>query len=86
MMMRSSSQLPGRLGSDRPTFRPSRPKKMRLVQIAEEMVSVLTSEQNATVGLVVQIPAELPDGAGDGVKRAVSEDARTLNLESADWE
>lgn len=60
-------------------------KKMRLVQIAEEMVSVLTSEQNATLGLVVEIPAELPDGAGDGVKRAVSEDARTLNLESADW-
>ena len=60
--------------------------KMRLVQIAEEIVSVLTSDPNATVRLVVEISAEFPDGASDGVKRAVSENARSLGLKSADWE
>lgn len=60
--------------------------KMRLVQIAEEIVAVLTSDPNATVRLVVEISAEFPDGAGDGVRRAVSENARSLGLKSADWE
>ncbi|AGG73080.1 ATP-binding protein [Sinorhizobium meliloti] len=60
--------------------------KMRLVQIAEEIVSVLTSDPNATVRLVVEISAEFPDGVGDGVRRAVSENARSLGLKSADWE
>lgn len=60
--------------------------KMRLVQIAEEIVSVLTSDPNATVRLVVEISAEFPDGAGDSVRRAVSENARNLGLKSADWE
>jgi len=60
--------------------------KMRLVQIAEEIVSVLTSDPNATVRVVVEISAEFPDGARDGVRRAVSENARSLGLKSADWE
>ena len=60
--------------------------KMRLVQIAEEIVSVLISDPNATVRVVVEISAEFPDGASDGVKRAVSENARSLGLKSADWE
>lgn len=60
--------------------------KMRLVQIAEEIVSVLTSDPNATVRLMVEISAEFPDGAGDSVRRAVSENARSLGLKSADWE
>lgn len=60
--------------------------KMRLVQIAEEIVAVLTSDPNANVRLVVEISAEFPDGVGDGVRRAVSENARSLGLKSADWE
>lgn len=60
--------------------------KMRLVQLADEIVSVLTSDPNATVRLVVEISAEFPDGASDGVRRAVSENARSLGLKSADWE
>lgn len=60
--------------------------KMRFVQIAEEIVSVLTSDPNATVRLVVEISAEFPDGASDSLKRAVSENARSLGLKSADWE
>ena len=60
--------------------------KMRLVQIADEIVSVLGSDPNASVRVVVEISAEFPDGAKDSLKRAVSENARTLGLKSADWE
>jgi hypothetical protein len=64
---------------------PAATAKMLLVQIADEIVSVLTSDPNATVRLVVEISAGFPDGAGDGVRRAVSENARSLAFR-ADWE
>jgi predicted AAA+ superfamily ATPase len=60
--------------------------KMRLVQIAEEIVSLLGTDPNATVKIVVEISADFPDGASDTMKRAVSENARSLGLKSADWE
>ena len=59
---------------------------MRLVQIADEIVSVLCSDPNARVRLVVEMSAEFPEGASDTVKRAVFENARSLGLKSADWE
>ena len=65
---------------------PTATAKMRLVQIAEEIVSVLSSDPNATVRLVVEISADFPDGASDNVKRAVSENARSLGLKTVDWE
>jgi hypothetical protein len=65
---------------------PTATAKMRLVQIAEEIVSVLCSDPNATVRLVVEISADFPEGASDTVKRAVSENANSLGLKSADWE
>ena len=60
--------------------------KMRLVQIAEEIVSVLLQDPNAAIKVVVEISAEFPGGAQDGIKRAVSENAKTLGLKAADWE
>jgi hypothetical protein len=60
--------------------------KLRLVEIADEIVSVLISDPNASVRVVVEISAEFPQGAKDGVKRAVSENAKSLGLKSADWE
>ena len=60
--------------------------KMRLVQIADEIVSLLASDPNASVKVVVEISADFPDGAKDTVKRAVSENANSLGLKSADWE
>jgi hypothetical protein len=59
---------------------------MRLVQIAEEIVSVLLQDPNAAIKVVVEISAEFPGGAQDGIKRAVSENAKTLGLKAADWE
>jgi DEAD/DEAH box helicase len=60
--------------------------KMRLVQIADEIVSLLVSDPNASVKVVVEISAEFPDGAKDQLKRAVSENSRSLGMKSADWE
>ncbi|KAA6181496.1 ATP-binding protein, partial [Thiohalocapsa marina] len=60
--------------------------KMRLVQIADEIIAVLCSDPNATVKLSVEIAATFPDGVSDSVKRAVSENARSLDIKIADWE
>ena len=60
--------------------------KMRLVQLAEEIIAVLSSDPNATVKVVLEISAEFPHGATDPVKRAVSENARSLGMKTADWE
>jgi hypothetical protein len=60
--------------------------KMRLVQLADEIISVLSSDPNASVRVTVEIAAEFPDGATDQVKRAVSENARSLALKTSDWE
>ena len=60
--------------------------KIRLVQLADEIIAVLSSDPNAAVKITVDIAAEFPDGATDQVKRAVSENARSLDLKSADWE
>jgi len=60
--------------------------KMRLVEIAEEIVSLLASDPNATVRLSVEIAADFPDGASESMKRAVSENARGLGITKADWE
>ena len=60
--------------------------KVRMVEIAEEIVAVLVSDPNATVRVIVEISADFPDGAKDTTKRAVSENARSLGLKTADWE
>jgi hypothetical protein len=65
---------------------PAATAKMRLVQLAEEIISVLASDPSAQVKVTVEMSAEFPDGATDQVKRAVSENAKSLNLKNADWE
>ena len=44
---------------------PTATAKMRLVQIADEIVSVLGSDPNANIRLMVEIAADFPDGASD---------------------
>jgi predicted AAA+ superfamily ATPase len=60
--------------------------KMRLVQIAEEIVNILASDPNATVKISVEINAEYPAGASDQIKRAVSENATNLGFKTKNWE
>lgn len=60
--------------------------KMRLVQVAEEIIAVLAADPNAEVTVAVEIQVNFPSGASDQTKRAVTENARTLNFKNADWE
>jgi predicted AAA+ superfamily ATPase len=60
--------------------------KMRLVQVAEEIIGVLAADPNAEVKISVEIQANFPNGAQDQTKRAVSENAKTLGFKNADWE
>jgi hypothetical protein len=60
--------------------------KMRLTQLAEEIINVLVSDPNAVVKVTVEIQAEFPNGVSDQVKRAVSENSKSLGLKANDWE
>ena len=60
--------------------------KMRLVQIAEEIIAVLVADPNAEVKVSVEIQATFPNGAKDQTKRAVSENAKTLGFNNAEWD
>lgn len=60
--------------------------KMRMVQVAEEIIAVLAVDPNAEVNVTVEIQVNFPSGASDQTKRVVTENARTLNFKNADWE
>ncbi len=60
--------------------------KVRLVQIAEEIIAVLTFDPNASVKVTLEISADFPAGVPDHVKRAVSENATTLGFKTKHWE
>ena len=59
---------------------------MRLVQIADEIVSLLASDPNATIRVTVEITAEFPSGAGDAIRRGVSENATSLGFKTKESE
>ena len=60
--------------------------KMRLVQIADEIISQLTSDPQATVTVTLEIKADFPNGASDQIKRAVTENANALSFKNKTWE
>jgi hypothetical protein len=60
--------------------------KMRLVQIADEIISVLAADSQATVTVSVEITANYPGGVSDQIKRAVSENAGSLGFKNKTWE
>ncbi len=60
--------------------------KMRLVQLAEEIISNLISDPQAELKITVEINAEFPAGASDQIKRAVSENAKSLGFKTSTWE
>ncbi|MGW8159015.1 MAG: ATP-binding protein [Desulfoprunum sp.] len=65
---------------------PAATAKMRLLQVAEEIITVLVADPNATIKVSLEIEVEFPSGASDQVKRAVSENSRTLGLKIAEWD
>lgn len=60
--------------------------RMRLVEIAEEIISVLAGDSLATVKVSVEISADYPEGVSDQIKRAVSENAMNLGFRNKTWE
>ncbi len=60
--------------------------KLRLVQIADEIISLLASDPQAVVRVSVEISAEFPGGVADAVKRAVTENAGSLGFRIRSWE
>lgn len=60
--------------------------KMKLVQIADEIIKLLVADPNAIVRVTLEIQAEFPQGVSDTTKRAVSENANSLNFRVKEWE
>lgn len=60
--------------------------KMNLVQVAEEIISLLASDPNASLNITLEINAEFPSGASDQIKRAVTENATSLGFKTRAWE
>jgi hypothetical protein len=60
--------------------------KLRMVAIADEIISTLASDPNAEIKVRIEIEASFANGAADQTKRAVSENAKTLGFNTAEWE
>lgn len=60
--------------------------KMRLVQIADEVIALLAQDPHVAVTVTVEIHADFASGASEHTNRAVSANAKTLGFKSADWE
>ena len=60
--------------------------KAKLVELADEIISVLAGDPNATVRVTVEISADFLYGAPEQIRRAVSENAKTLYLKTSEWE
>ena len=65
---------------------PAATAKMKLVQIADEIVNLLASDPNATIRVTIEIAADFPLGASDTIRRGVSENATNLGFKTKDWE
>lgn len=52
----------------------------------EEIIAVLGQDPIAEIRVSLEIHADFPGGASDQIKRAVTENAKTLGLKAAEWE
>lgn len=60
--------------------------KMKLVQVAEEIINLLASDPQAALKITVEINADFPEGVSDQIKRAVSENATALEFGTKTWD
>jgi uncharacterized protein len=60
--------------------------KMRLVQLAEEIINNLAVDPQAELKITVEISATFPNGAADQIRRSVSENAKSLGFKTSTWE
>ena len=59
---------------------------MQMINVADEVTSLLASDPNAVLKVSIEINAEFPEGASDPIKRATSENAKALGFQSREWE
>ena len=81
---RTARQRPSR--STAPSRSTPSSAKMRLVDVADEIISILAGDPNASLNITLEINAEFPSGASDQIKRAVSENATSLGFKTKSWE
>jgi len=55
-------------------------------RIAEEIINHLAIQKNAKIKVILEIEAELPQGADDSLVRTITENARTLKFKSQGFE
>ena len=60
--------------------------KIRMVQLAEEIIGHLVADSLAEIKITVEISAGFPNGPSDQVKRTVSENAKSLGFKTSTWE
>lgn len=60
--------------------------KKRLSELADEIINVLANDPTASVRLTLEISADFPNGVWDQIKRAVSENAKSLGVKVSEWE
>ena len=60
--------------------------KMKLVEIADEIIALLAGDPNAEVKVIVEIMADFPQGVDESTRRAVTENAGSLGFKYRDWE
>jgi hypothetical protein len=60
--------------------------KVKLRDIADELIALLIQDPDAEVSVTLEINAEFPNGAAEHIKRGVSENANGLGFESKTWE
>jgi hypothetical protein len=60
--------------------------KARLMQIADEVINLLTGDPMAKVTVNLEISADFPQGAAEQLRRAVSENAANLKFKGIEWE
>lgn len=60
--------------------------KSKLNSIAEEVIALLASNPMAEIRVTLEIDADFPQGAGEAIRRAVTENATSLGFKVKDWE
>jgi len=60
--------------------------RLKLVEIAEEIIALLRSDPNAHVQVTLNIHAEFPEGVSEQIRRAVTENAAALGFKTKTWE
>lgn len=60
--------------------------KLTLTEVSEEVISILNQIPDAEIKITLEINATFPGGISEDKKRAISENANTLNFKNKTWE